>query len=466
MASTSTGSQFAAIVANTDYRWYAFGNFVSIIGLWIQRIAVGWLVWELSHSPFWLGMVALAETGPSILLGFPAGALLDRTSPLFMLRLTQGMTVAYSGVLALVTMSGYATPGLLCALILFRGIVYSVNRPARMTIVYSLVGREMLPSALALNATIFNTAKFIGPAVAGLAIWGMGVSWTLVLVVALQGVFTFALTRLTLDMHRSRPAATTSMREEIVDGLQYMWNNPGIRLQFMLILMLSVLAKPITELLPGFAGGIFQRDAAGLALMSFLHGIGATLGGVYLSLHASLLGLVFAAAVATIAMSASLLLFSSTSMYWLACALLLIIGFSTVIVGISSQTLIQSTIRGRYRGRVMSTYGMVAQGSPSVGAFGMGLIAQHFGLQTPVFYGALICLAGGIAAFTIRDRWAAMLEIPREEQAPEPETAPSPTHGDGAAHPEDQTGSPPDAPSRRPPDRTGPSPGSDPAPRP
>ena len=143
--------------------------------------------------------------------------------------------------------------------------------------------------------------------------------------------------------------------------------------------------------------------------MLLMHGIGATAGGLWLSMQGALVNLVAAGAVATVAMSLALVFFATAHSFWFACALLIVVGFSTVVVAITSQTLIQSSIRTRYRGRVMSTYGMVAQGVPSIGAFLMGLASVVFGLGIPVLVGALICLVGGMLAWAARSHLAARL---------------------------------------------------------
>jgi predicted MFS family arabinose efflux permease len=410
-------TQFRALFSNADYRWYASGNFFSITGLWVQRVAIAWLVWELSHSAVWLGVIALAETGPTVVLGFPAGALLDRLNPLKVLRITQALTVAYSSLLALVTLAGWESVGLVAGLVLIRGVIFTLNRPARMTIVYALVGRDLLPNALAFNATVFNTAKFIGPALAGVTLVTAGAGATFAMVVGMQLVFTFCLARLQVDTARSpRSKPPAGIGEEIAEGLSYVMRHPGVRLQFLLIFVISLFAKPVTDLLPGFANGEFGRDAGGLAWMLLMHGLGATAGGIWLSLHNTLVGLVMAGAIGTIAMSIALVFFATTQYFWFACALLLVVGFSTVVVGISSQTLIQASIRTRYRGRVMSTYGMIAQGVPSIGAFLMGLASTAFGLGIPVLFGALVCLACGLLAWIGRKHLAARLVQRHDEQ--------------------------------------------------
>src|SRR3712207_2967021 len=155
--------------------------------------------------------------------------------PLKALRLTQALTVAYSSLLALITLAGNESVALIAALVLVRGVIFSLNRPARMTIVYSLVGRDLLPNALALNATIFNTGKFVGPALAGVMLVWTGAGPTLVMVVAMQLIFTFALARLEVDTTRSRKGEHAGIGAEIAEGVDYVIRHPGVRLQFLFI---------------------------------------------------------------------------------------------------------------------------------------------------------------------------------------------------------------------------------------
>jgi glutamate-5-semialdehyde dehydrogenase len=407
----SNFSQFQVLFAIRNYRWYVTGNFCSTIGLWMQRVAMGVLVWELTKSPTWLGIIALAETGPTILLGFHSGALLDRLNPLIALRMTQGLTVTYSTVLAGLTLFGWANEWIICALVFLRGLVFTINRPARLTMVYHLVGRDLLPNALAMNATIFNTSKFIGPGIAGITLVTLGIGGTFALVVAMQLVFTYSLSLLKHEPQpRVREGDSHNLSEEVLEGLVYIANHPGVRLQFALLIVVALLLKPVNDLLPGFSEKVFGQGHDGVAWMYLVYGIGSAMAGVWLSIHGSLKGLVSASIGGTVATALAVLFFASTTNFVLGCSTLVVVGFGTVVVAISSQTLIQSAIRGRYRGRTMATYSIAAQGVPSIGTLLMGIISEWVGLGGPVFWGAAISLAVGLVAWSIRADMAEQLE--------------------------------------------------------
>ena len=384
--------------SDRNYRWYLIGNFASSVGTWTQRTAILWLTWELTHSATWLGAMALAETGPTIALGLYAGVVLDRLNHLGVLRFTQFLTLLYSIALFAIMAAGYMNIWILAGLVLFRGAVFAFNRPARQTVVYELVGREKLLKALAQNAMIFQTSKFIGPAIGGTTLVAFGIAGTFAIGILLIFVFTVALRLLQV------PAPTRKKREpqplvtEVADGLRYILSQPAVRNQFILLAIVALCAKPITDLMPGFASGEFGRAASGLAWLLGCHGIGATLAGVWMSFRFGVRSLLTMACIAIISMSTALILFVGFNSFVIGCMLMPFVGFSAVVMDISNQTIIQSAIRSRFRGRTMSIYGMIAQGGPAVGALAMGLAAESVGLRWPVFIGACVTLiAGGLA---------------------------------------------------------------------
>jgi MFS family permease len=384
--------------SDRSYRWYLIGNFSSSVGIWVQRTAILWLTWELTHSATWLGLIALAETGPTIALGLYAGAVLDRLNHLGVLRFTQLLTLLYSIALFAIMASGYMNIWMLAGLVLFRGAVFAFNRPARQTVVYGLVGREMLLKALSQNAMIFQTSKFIGPAVGGATLVAFGVAETFAISILLIVVFTGALRLVDMPPPPRAEREPQPIAAEVADGLRYILSQPIVRNQFILLAIVAICAKPITELMPGFASGEFGRAASGLAWLLGSHGVGATLAGVWMSWRFGIQSLLTMACISIISMAVALILFVGFNSFIIGCLLMFFVGFSTVVMDISNQTIIQSAIRSRFRGRTMSIYGMIAQGGPAVGALAMGLIAETAGLRWPVFIGACIALvAGGLA---------------------------------------------------------------------
>ncbi|HEU0070138.1 MAG TPA: MFS transporter [Alphaproteobacteria bacterium] len=403
-----------------NYRYYVIGNWASTIGLWVQRVAIGWVTWELTHSTAWLGAMALAESGPTIFFALFAGTLIDRIDYLKLLRVTQFCTMLYSISLALCTFTDVMTVWIMFGLTIIRGIIVAFSRPSRMTVVYNLVGRELLPSALGMNSLIFNTSRFIGPAIGGAMLVAVGAAWTFTLGAVLFGVFSVSL-RLIHFPKSEGPAkgesaaapgapARRSMLLETWEGLQYIARHDGIRPQLMLLVVTSVLAKPFTDLLPGIAAQLFDSGPHGLAMLLSAHGIGAMIASLWLASRGGLKGLTTVTLVSIIIFSLGLVAFAVNGIFWLACVLSGLLGFAFITQSVSNQTLIQSAVNPSFRGRVISVYGMVQQGMPSVGAFVIGLIAEQSGLRWPVAIGAAICLVVGLRGWQIRRQLATALE--------------------------------------------------------
>jgi MFS family permease len=382
-------------LALQHYRLFVIGTLSSNVGQWVQRVAIGWLTWELTHSTTWLGIIAIVEAGPSIILGFFAGTVIDRVDQIKLLRLTQSFSLLYSSATAILTLTGLMNVWLLVGLTLLRGAVISFNRPTRMTVIYGLVGRELLPSALAMNSMIFNFSRFLGPAIGGVIIAGAGTGWSFAAAFVLFLPFNLALRAIDRARIAMPPAAPSgrSIWTETLDGLRYIIRHDGIRTQLALLVVISIFAKPLTDLLPGFAAEVFARGSSGLAWLLSFHGAGAMLGAVWISARGGLKGLTRVTLANILLMSVGLLLFTATDLFWLACPLVAVIGFAFIAQSVSNQTLIQSAIDSSLRGRVMSVYGMINQGVPSLGTMAMGAVAEHWGLRLPVAFGAVICIA-------------------------------------------------------------------------
>ncbi|HEY4135920.1 MAG TPA: MFS transporter [Alphaproteobacteria bacterium] len=395
-----------------DYRLYVLGNWSSTLGLWVQRIAIGWMTWDMTHSTTWLGAIAFAEAAPTILFALIAGTVLDRVNYWKMLRFTQACSMLYSVTLAVVTFSGLMNIWLMLTLTIIRGTIVAFNRPSRMTVVYNLVGRDLLPSALGMNSLIFNSSRFIGPAIGGVILAAFGSSWTFAFAAVMFFVFTVCLRLIDFVPPPKEPRAAPcgSMLTETWDGILYIVRHNGISQQLMLLVVTSIFAKPLTDLLPGFAAEVFDKGPHGLAMLLTFHGIGAMIGSLWLASRGGLRGLTSITIGNILLMSLALLAFSASNIFWLGCMLTGVCGFAFIVQSVSNQTLIQSAVDPLMRGRVISVYGMVAQGVPSIGSFMMGAAAESLGLRIPVAVGAAICLGLWAWAWHLRHPLAAALE--------------------------------------------------------
>lgn len=376
-----------------DYRLYVIGNVCHGLAVWILRTSIGWLAWELTESTAWLGGMAIAETAPSLVLGLVAGTIVDRMNYFQLMRIAQGLAMLLAATLAVLTLTGLIHISILFSLILFRGCLMAFNRPSRMALIHHLVGRDLLAPALAIGSIIHNGTRFIGPALGGLIIVGAGNGWGFVAAAGLLFLYTVILTVMRVAIEPEK-RERRPMVAETVEGLRYVMTHGGIRLQLMLLVVFGLVARPVTDLLPGFAGQVFSMGADGLAMLLSGHGVGATCGALWLASRPSgIEGMTQISMLSILFFATSLCLFVATEVFWVALCFSALLGAGFIVFTVTSQTLIQSAVDPGFRGRVISVHGLVVMGIPALGALLLGGIAEHLGLRVPIFAGGMICLA-------------------------------------------------------------------------
>lgn len=407
-----------------DYRLFVIGNLTSNIGLWTQRVALLWLTWDLTHSTGWLGAMAIIESTPMLVLALIAGTVVDRVDYFKLLRFTQSMSLVYAVAMAVLTLGGWMNIWILSAIVLLRGTVTAFNRPSRMTVIFSLVGRDMLPSAVALNSVIFNVSRFIGPAVGGGMIVVAGVGWTFAAAAALFFVFTVTLSLISTRVAPPPEREHRSIVVEMVEGLKYMLDHPGIRAQMAMLVIIGLFAKPLSDLLPGFVGAVFARGPEGLAYLTSAYGAGAMIGAFYMaSRDKGVTGLTGITIGGVLAIGLGTLLFAATTYFLVACICIFVIGFAAILQNVANQTLIQSASDPTMRGRVISNHGLVQHCAPSIGALAIGGVAEHVGLRSPVAVAAVICMVLWIWVWRQRRALVRVLETHRPGEASGPTSA-------------------------------------------
>ncbi len=368
----------------------------------MQRIGVGWLAWELSHSGAVLGLVAFADLFPTIMIGPFGGALADRLDRLRMLRIAQMLIMLQAMVLFVLTITGLITVELLLALVLLGGIVVGFNQPARLALAPSLVPRSDLATAVAINSIVFNLARFVGPAFAGLVIVWFGIGTVFALNALSFLAFLFALSRLRLEPLAMGGQAQRSMLGAIGEGLRYTVRHPGIGPLLLLHALLAVSARPFFELLPGFASDVFGRGAEGLAMLGSAVGLGAVAGGLWLAQRHEAARLTNVALGSSFLVTMSVLGFALTTWFPVALACVALAGLGMVVAGVGTQTLMQTSVEEAMRGRVLSLFGLIFRGGPAVGALVMGAASEVVGLQAPLATGCVIGLVASVLIW--RDR--------------------------------------------------------------
>src|SRR5438270_1876560 len=375
-------------LAHRNYRIYAGGNAVSLIGVWIQRVAVGWLAWTLTHSGAWLGIISMAEFFPVVFLSPLAGALADRRDRVGIIRVTQIAGSIEATLLAVLVYTGAITIELLFALTLLLGVFNAVAQPSRLALIPTLVDRAALPSALAINAIIFNSARFLGPAVAGIVIAKVSVGAAFAVNAATYIVFLVAMANL-----RGIPAlpvaSTQSVLKASAEAYGYASHHPGIAPMLLLFTITTVGTRGFVELFPGFADSVFGRGPEGLATLTSTVGLGAIFGAGWMLVRPAIIGLTRLVLGNTLIISLAILAFTLTDQFYLALPCVFVAGAAMTITGVGAQTLIQAAVDIRMRGRIMALYGMIFRAGPAVGAVLMGSLSVPFGLRLPLAVGAL-----------------------------------------------------------------------------
>ena len=384
------------VFRNRNYRVYTAGNSVSLIGTWMQRASVLWLAWALAHSTIWLGIVSVADLLPTLVLSPIAGVLADRVDRVRLIRVTQVVAMVQAALLAALTYTGLITVELLFLLTLALGAANAVNQPARLALIPNLIDRASLPSAVAINSLVFNGARFVGPAVAGIIIdrGSIGLAFAVNAVTYLPFIAALARIRLIPDAAAPRPRdARRALIGDTLAGYAYALRHPGIGRMILLFAVTCFSLRGFIEMFPGFADLVFGLGPVGYTWLTATLGLGAVFGGLWMVRRPGIHGLTALIIGHTCLVALSALGFTATASYWVAIVCVFLCGFSLVTTGISAQTLIQSAVDPAMRGRVLGFYGMLFRGGPAFNALVLGWLASLIGLRLSVAAGALVCLA-------------------------------------------------------------------------
>src|SRR5579863_3640642 len=357
---------------NTTYGIYAAGNAISLVGTWMQRISVSWLTWEMTHSGFWLGVMAFADFFPGLVVGPLAGAFADRTDQLAVVKSSQVVSLLQALVLFALTAADLLNIWGLVALTTFQGAVVAFNQPARLALVPSLVAESDLGSAVAINSVIFNVARFIGPMVAGLVIVWSGVAASFAANAASYVVFLVALWWVRIEDTAAKAPRRRKFATDFKDGIRYTATHPAIGSLLLLLTAIGIGGRPLNQLLPAFAAQIFHLGAGAFSILASATGAGAILGGLWLGHRSGSLDLVVVAVTASLGGAAAAIGVSATATLWIAVPCVAVFGFCLSSAGIAIQTIIQLSSDRAMRGRVMGLYGLIFRGAPSLGALAAG----------------------------------------------------------------------------------------------
>jgi MFS family permease len=382
-----------------NYRLFFFGQSISLIGTWMTRIAISWLVYRLTNSALLLGLVGFAGQIPTFLLGPIAGVWVDRWDRHRVLVVTQILAMIQSLWLAALALSGNVSIYDVILLSLFQGCINSFDMPARQSFVVDMVeDRQHLGSAIALNSSMFNAARLVGPSIAGVVIGLLGEGYCFLI----DGLSYIAVIISLLAMRLPRipkPAERQRIWGELRDGWSYVSGFAPIRSVLLLLAVAGFVGMPYTILMPVMASTVLGGGPMTLGLLMAASGVGAVIGVLQLAFRRSVVGLGRVIAFNATAFGVALIAFALSHHLWLSLLLMVVTGFGVMQQMAASNTFLQTIVSEDKRGRVMSFYTMALMGMAPFGSLFAGVLANRIGApKTLIFSGVISAVAGGMFA--------------------------------------------------------------------
>ncbi|HUJ75797.1 MAG TPA: MFS transporter [bacterium] len=410
---------FVRALQHRNYRLFFTGQLISLIGTWMQSVAQAWLVYRLTGSELLLGLVTFCQQIPVFLLAAVGGTVADRVSRRGIMVCTQSIAMVQALVLAVQTLTHTVQVWEIFLLALVLGLVNSFDVPSRQALSVDMVGKADLQNAIALNSSIFNGARMVGPAIAGLLVAAVGEGWCFFL----NGVSYVAVIA-GLLMMRLKPGAVArrkaSILENVREGVRYIRQTQPVAMLLLMLGVASLMGMPYQVLMPIFAQGVLHSGPSGLGLLMSCAGVGALGAAISLATRLQVRGLEVWIGRAAVSFGLALIAFALSRWLWLSCLLLVGVGYSMMTQMASSNTLIQVMVPDHLRGRVMAAYSMMLMGMAPFGALLAGALAQHIGTPMTVALGGGLCMLSGLA---FRRRLARFRSQSGALLAPEPSAA-------------------------------------------
>jgi MFS family permease len=378
-----------------NFQFFFAGQFVSLIGTWMQSVAQSWLVYRLTGSVALLGLIGFAGQIPVFLLASFGGAVADRCNRRWILIFTQISSMILASILAALTLFNAIEVWHLFVLASLLGIVNAFDIPARQSFVVEMVGKNDLLNAIALNSSMFNGARIVGPAIAGVLVATVGEAWCFSINAISYVAVIGGLLLMTIQPLPRKPQ-TGSTLSNIAEGFRYVATTAPIRALLLLLGLVSLMGTPYAVLMPIFADKILGGGASSLGLLMTASGTGALCAALILANRKSIKGLGRWVAFASAGFGISLILFSFSRDFWLSAVLLVPVGFSMMIQMAASNTLVQAMVTDELRGRVMSVYSMMFMGMAPLGALMAGSLAEILGAPNTIALGGAVCIVGSI----------------------------------------------------------------------
>ncbi len=376
-----------------NFRLFFTGQLISLIGTWMQTIAESWLVYRLTGSAAKLGMVGFCSQIPVFLIAPIGGAAADQSNRRRTLVFTQSAAMILALAYALLTLTHRIQIWQIFVLAALLGVVNGFDIPTRQAFVVDMVGKEDLMNAIALNSSMFNGARIVGPAIAGILVAAVGEGWCFFINSVSYIAVIAGLLMMTVP-HRALAAAAGSRARRIAEGFRFTATTGPIAGLLLLLGLVSLAGMPYAVLMPIFADRVLHGGARTLGVLMSASGAGALAGAFTLALRRGVSGLGRWVAAAAAGFGTALIAFSFSRTTWVSAALLVPVGYALMVEMASSNTLIQAMVPDELRGRVMAVYSMMFMGMAPIGALLAGFAAHVFGAAETVAGGGVLCILG------------------------------------------------------------------------
>jgi MFS family permease len=398
-----------------NFQLFIAGQLTSLIGTWMQTTAQLWLVYKLTNSAALLGVFGFANQVPILFLAALGGYIGDRYNRHHGVIWTQTVSMVLAFALAALTFANIIQVWELIFIAFLVGVVNAFDVPIRQAFLVEMVVKEDLPNAIALNSSIFNGARVVGPAIAGFALAWKGPAWCFFL----NGVSFLAVIGALLAMRivkRESKEEAGSPWQSLLQGFRFAMSDLPIRSTLLLLSMLSLLGLQYSVFLPIFASEILHRDAQGFGLLMSAAGVGAVLGALHFAARTSYKGLARWIAVTSTLCAVGLVIFSQSKIFWLSMAVLLVVGFCATVQMAATNTTLQNRVPDQLRGRIMAVYATMFMGVQPIGSLIAGGVAKHIGAPRTLAVFGTLCFLGSLV-FIFR------VAMPLQRQPEAPATA-------------------------------------------
>jgi len=378
-----------------NFQLFIIGQLVSLIGTWMQTTAQLWLVYRLTGSAALLGVFGFANQIPMLVLASVGGYVGDRYSKHRGVIATQSISMLLAFLLAGLTLTNHVKVWHLIAITLLVGIVNAFDVPIRQAFFVQMVGKEDLPNAIALNSSIFNGARVVGPAIAGFAIAGIGEGWCFFLNGVSFIAVILALLAMRIEPHERKESGDSPL-QSLLQGFRFAMHDRPIRSTLLLLSMLSLLGLQYSVFMPIFANDVLHSGARGLGFLMSAAGVGAVLGALQFAARTNYKGLARWIAAMSVICSVCLLVFSQSRIFWLSIVVLFIVGFAATSQMAATNTTVQNRSPEQLRGRLMAVYATMFMGVQPLGALLAGGLAKRFGAPATLTIFGAVCLLGSL----------------------------------------------------------------------